>query len=651
MTATSIARNINVFPKCLNIAQWNYNIRSTVNEGLSNKALHLFRQMKQLGLEPDNLTFPFVSKACAKLSNLRYSEIVHTHVIKSPFVFDIYVGTAIVDMYIKCDNLDLAHKVFDRMLERDVASWNAMIMGEAQLGCLQKAMGLFRQMRLQDVKPDAVTVIGLIQSSCNANNLNVVRGVQSLGMRIGVYSNVSVVNTWIAVYAKCRELESAKRVFEEIPSYMRTVISWNSMIAGYAHLNKPLNSIEYYKKMCSEGIQPDLSTILSLISSIVHPEMLLQGKLIHCHSVKLGCDSNISVINTLISMYSKCEKLDDARYLFDNMCERTCASWTAMIGGYAEVGDVNEARTLFHAMKDSPEKPDRLTIIALLHACGQTGSIDHGRWINMYAVSNGFGNNVMVCNALIDMYSKCGSISDATEIFYNMPEKTIVSWTTMVSGYALNGNFEEALCLFDKMVVSGLKPNHITFLAVLQACTHGGFLEKGKECLASMNEKYKLNPCLEHYACMADLLGRKGKLEEALEFIQNMPMKPDAGVWGALLGACKIHNNIEIGERVAYRLFKMEPKSAVSYVAMANIYAAEGEWEDVAKIRALMKGNRVKKMPGRSLVQVNGKMCSFTVEDRSHPEWLLICKVLNCLGLQLKGEEALESHLEFMVDI
>ncbi|KAF5186402.1 Pentatricopeptide repeat-containing protein [Thalictrum thalictroides] len=419
--------------------------------------------MKQYDLQPDNLTFPFISKAFANLSNLQYSKIIHTHVVKSPFLYDIFVGTAMVDMYIKCNQLDLALKLFDRMPIKDVASWNVMIIGVSQLGFMDRIVGLFVQMRLQDIKLDSITVIGLIQSSSNAKNVYCVQAVHCFGVRNGTYVDVSVGNTLISSYSKCDHLGSAEKVFNEISVDRRTVISWNSMIGGYSHLEKCIETIKLYLKMCWEGVRPDLSTILSLLSSIMHPEMLLQGQLVHCHGIKLGCDSNVSVVNTLISMYSKCAETDCARYLFNSMCERTCVSWTAMISGYAKKGDVNVAFALFHTME---ETNDLVTMVALLSACGQTGSLGHGRLVNKYAISNGFQDSIMVCNALIDMYSKCGSMTEAGEIFRNMPERTIISWTSMIVGYALNGNFEEALSIFYHMIESGSKPNRITFLAV-----------------------------------------------------------------------------------------------------------------------------------------------------------------------------------------
>ncbi|XP_026446913.1 pentatricopeptide repeat-containing protein At4g19191, mitochondrial-like [Papaver somniferum] len=649
VTKAITGTNLNRFLNCSTVIQWNNAIRASVNEGNPTKAFLLFRQMKQSGFEPNFLTFPFIAKACAKLSNCKLAEIIHTHVVKSPFCYDIFVQTAFLDMYCKCNQLNVAYKLFEEMPDRDMASWNAMMMGFAQMGLSDKVLILLVQMRLSDFQPDSITVIALTQSSCNsASGLNALKAVHCLGTRIGVGDDISVSNTWISAYAKFNDLCSSKMVFDEISVGLRTVISWNSLISGYAQFERFYEAVSLYRNMCHEEKRPDLCTITSLISSCIHPEAISEGKQIHSHGIKIGCDSNISLINTLISMYSKCGDMDSARYLFDTMLERTCVSWTVMINGYAEEGDLVEAFDLFGSMEEAGEKPDLVTLISLLSACGQTGNLELGRWINRYIISNNFGQTVMVCNALIDMYAKCGSMESAHETFKSMSNRTIVSWTTMISGSGLNGEFEEALNLFSQMLDSGVKPNHVTFLAVLQACTHAGLLEKGLEYFDLMEKAYKLCPTLEHYSCIADLLGRKGKLREALEFIQKMPLKPDAGVWGALLGSCKIHNEIEIGEFVAQKLFELEPEAAVSYVAMANIFASKGKWDNVAKTRKMMKSNRVKKSPGKSFVQVNGAMHSFTVEDRCHQEGILIYEVLDGLALQLK-KDRLEQHMEFIL--
>nr|GEV70530.1 pentatricopeptide repeat-containing protein At4g19191, mitochondrial [Tanacetum cinerariifolium] len=366
-----------------------------------------------------------------------------------------------------------------------------------------------------------------------------------------------------------------------------------TLSSRYAYFDRCSRAISFYKKMLYDGFRPDLSTNLNLLSSVSQHEALFAGKLIHCHGIKTGCDSDITILNTLISMYSKCAELNAARLIFDSMMDRTCVTWTAMIGGYAEKGDLDEALTLFDSMEATGLKPDLVTILNLIAGCGETGALEIGRWVEKYAVLNGLKNNLMVLNALIDMYAKCGSLKEAREIFCKMREKTVVSWTSMISGCALNGEFEEALTYFYRMLELGLRPNHITFLAVFQACNHG-----------------------DHYSSMADLLARGGKINDALEFIRKMPIKPDVGIWSSLLSACKIHHNVEIGEFAAYNLFEMDPRAAAPYVEMANIYASEGRWDGVMDVRRLMKRNQVVKYPGQSVIQINGKSYKFTVEDR-----------------------------------
>ncbi|KAG2703270.1 hypothetical protein I3760_06G131000 [Carya illinoinensis] len=527
------------------IGQWNFRIREAVNHGKCHKALTLFRQIKQNGIEPNNLTFPFVAKACAKISDLKYSQIVHTHVMKSQFNTHIFVQTAIVDMYVKCNQLDDAHQFFVRMPVRDKASWNAILFGFARSCYLDRVSCLLRNMRSEGIQPDSVTFMGLTQAVLHTKSVKLVKSLHSFGIQLGISADVSVANTWIAAYAKCGDLGLAEVVFNEINRNFKTVVSWNSMIAGHANFGNVFDAVNVYKCMLHDGFIPDAGTVVSLLALCMQPEALFQG-------------------------------------------------------------------------------------------CGQVGALKLGEWLDDYSASNGLKDNLIVCNAFIDMYAKCGSISDARELFYTIPTRSVVSWTTMIAGCAFNGEFTEALNLFSQMVELGLKPNHVTFLAVLQACTHGGLLEKGQEYFNMMTRRYNISPGLDHYSCMADLLGRRGRLKEALVFIQQMPIKPDAGIWGALLGACKVHRNVEIGEYALRHLFELEPQVAVPYVEMANIYASVGRWDGVATIRTMMRSCRVRKSPGQSRIEVNGKTHIFTVEHRGHHEGKLIYEMLDALNLYSK---------------
>ncbi|CAH1426825.1 unnamed protein product [Lactuca virosa] len=620
------------------VSQWNHAIREAVNQAQFQNALFFFHQMMQKGLQPNHLTFPIIAKACGKLNNICYSKIIHSQIIKSPFSSDVYVQTATMDMYIKCNHLNIAHQVFDKMPKRDIASWNVLLLGFAQLGVVNQVMSLFEQMRVERIHPDSVTVIGISQSIRNREDVWLMKAIHSFGIQIGVEEDVSVSNTWVSTYSKLRDLPSAEKVFHGINSSFITIISWNCLISGFAYFKKSLKAISLYKNMLFEGFKPDLSTNLNLLSSIDRNESLIHGKLIHCHGIKMGFDSDISIKNTLISMYSKLGDLNTARHIFDGIKDKTCVSWTAMIGGYAEKGNLDESLTLFHSMEATGVKPDLVTILNIISGCGETGSLEIGRWVENYANLNKLKTNLMVLNALIDMYAKCGSIKESHEIFSTMHERTVVSWTSMISGFALNGDFQDSLMHFSRMLELGIKPNHITFLAVLQACNHGGYVKKGWEIYDLMTKVYKIDPGLDHYSCMIDLLGRNGMLNEALDLIQKMPMNPDVGIWSSLLSGCKIYKNVEIGELAACNLFKMEPQAAAPYVEMANIYASVFNWNGVIEIRRLMKKNQVIKSPGQSVVQLNGKSYKFTVEDQFHPKGSVIYEVLDSLGLQLKDE-------------
>ncbi|CAA7054907.1 unnamed protein product [Microthlaspi erraticum] len=637
-----IHSRLNRFPVLLSISAWNFKVREAVNRNDPAESLLLYREMKRGGFEPNNLTFPFVAKACARLADIRYSEMVHAHVLKSPFWSDVFVGTATVDMFVKCNSLDCAAKVFERMPERDATTWNAMLSGFCQSGHTDKAFALFREMRLDEIPPDSVTVMTLIQSASSEKSLKLLKALHAFGIRLGVDVQVTVANTWISTYAKCGDLDSAKSVFEAIRRGDRSVISWNSMFKAYAIFGEAFEAFGFYRLMLREEFKPDLSTFINLAASCQKPDTLTQGRLIHSQAICLGTDQDIEVINTFISMYSKSGDTCSARLLFDCMPSRTCVSWTVMISGYAEKGDMDEALALFNAMTITGVSPDLVTLLSLISGCGKSGSLEIGKWIDARTDTYGCKrDNVMVCNALIDMYSKCGSVTEARDIFDNMTEKTVVSWTTMIAGYALNGVFLEALELFNKMIDLGYKPNHITFLAVLQACAHSGSLEKGWEYFLTMEEVYSISPGLDHYSCMVDLLGRKGKLEEALELIRNMSAKPDAGIWGALLSACKIHRNVEVAEQAAECLFNLEPETAAAYVEMANIYAAAGMWDRFAKVRSMMKRRKIKKYPGESVIHVNGKNHTFTVGERDHAEHETIYLVLDGLSLFARDEHIL----------
>jgi pentatricopeptide repeat protein len=434
------------------------------------------------------------------------------------------------------------------MPERDVVSWTAIIAGYTQSGNYDEAMQFFREMQLVRVKINSDTFTSILPACANLGALNLGREVHANIIRSGFQFNLFVGSALLDMYAKCGIIEEAQKVFAQMPE--RSLVSWNTVIAGY---------------------------------------------------VQNG-------------------HVDEALELFKKMDTRNVISWTAMIAGYAQDGQYDKALKFFGQMQLTGVKPDSDVFSCVLPACANLATLHAGKEVHEDIIRGGFHSNVFVENSLIDMYAKCGSIEDACRVFDKMPTRDVVSWTAMIVGYATHGYGKEALELFQQMQQSGTKPDHATFLGVLSACCHAGLVAEGQQYFDSMSHAYHISPGLEHYSCMVDILGRAGLLNEAVEFIHKMPIKPNAAVWGSLLGACITHMNIELGEYVAEHVLKLEPENAAHYVVLSNIYSAAGRWSDVEKVRKMMKERRIKRRPGCSWVEVNNEVHAFVIGASSKPE-------------------------------
>jgi len=302
--------------------------------------------------------------------------------------------------------------------------------------------------------------------------------------------------------------------------------------------------------------------------------------------------------------------------LFQEMPERNMVSWNAMIAGLARNGYCDEALKVFRQMKLTSARPDLDTFASTLSACAKLAALEHGREVHEEIVRSGFHSDVFVETALVDMYGKCGSIEDARKVFDKMCSKNRVSWNVMILVYAMHGYGKDALRHFEQMQLLGMKPDQATFVGVLFACCHAGLVDDGRQYFELMKQYYHITPTVDHYCCMVDLLGRSGYLDEARDLIDKMPIKPDAAVWVSLLGACRVHTNLELGEHVAKLLFLSDFESSAPYVLLSNLYAAAGRWDDIEKVRKMMTARKVKKNPGCSWVGINSKVHTFPMEDR-----------------------------------
>ncbi|KAK7250969.1 hypothetical protein RIF29_33781 [Crotalaria pallida] len=460
-------------------------------------------------------------------------------------------------------------------------------------------------------------------------------------------------------YSTFNHLHHSVTLFNQ--THNPNVFFWTSLIQSHT-LHSLSPSIRFYIQMLTRGVEPNAFTLSSVLKGCPFETL---GEL-HCHVIKLGLGSDLYVSTGLVDGYARKGDVESAEKVFDKMPERSLVSLTSMLTCYAKHGKLKEARVLFEEMEDDNRdvvcwnvmidgyaqhgfpneslllfrkmlrervKPNEITVLSVLSACGQIGALESGRWVHSYIESKGVWINVCVGTALVDMYCKCGSLDDARKVFDKIEGRDVVAWNSMIMGYAIHGFSEEAFKLFHEMCRMGIKPTDISFIAVLTACGHSGLVAKGWEVFNSMKNGYNVEPKIVHYGCMMNLLGRAGHLQEAYDLVRNMDIDPDPVLWGTLLWACRLHNNVSLGEEIAEFLLSHNLASLGTYVLLSNIHAAAGNWVGVAKMRSLMKDSGVEKEPGCSAIEVNNKVHEFLAGDLRHPkskDIYLMLEEINC---------------------
>nr|XP_009393799.2 PREDICTED: pentatricopeptide repeat-containing protein At5g04780-like [Musa acuminata subsp. malaccensis]XP_018679361.1 PREDICTED: pentatricopeptide repeat-containing protein At5g04780-like [Musa acuminata subsp. malaccensis]XP_018679362.1 PREDICTED: pentatricopeptide repeat-containing protein At5g04780-like [Musa acuminata subsp. malaccensis]XP_018679363.1 PREDICTED: pentatricopeptide repeat-containing protein At5g04780-like [Musa acuminata subsp. malaccensis]XP_018679364.1 PREDICTED: penta len=447
----------------------------------------------------------------------------------------------------------------------------------------------------------------------------------------GLLPHVTLETDLMLTYARCSNLPLARQVFDRMRH--RNMHSWNILLSAYVQASLFDDALSLPRSLLHSGLRPDHFTLPSLLKASAAIGDSFRGMTFHNWAVCLGHEENVIVRSSILDMYAKCGSLDDALYLFETMPNRDIVMWNSIISGYARVGCSAQALDLFRRSQWEVEEQDFRAIPSVLNACGREGDLRRGQEVHGRAVRCClFDSNVAVGNSLIDMYAKCGCANDSCKVFSSMGEqKNIVTWSTLISCYGVHGERNGSLALFEEMLAQGMKPNHITFTSVLSSCSHSGLVEEGRRIFDSIRGIHEVEPSIEHYACLVDLIGRSGNVEEALEMIHRMPMEPTASVWGALLGACVVHKNVEVGEIAAFRLFDLEARNPSNYVALCGIYEAVGRLDCVAKVRVRMKELEMVKTPGCSWIDVKGRLQAFYQGDVSHPSVKHIHEMLNWL--------------------
>ncbi|KAK2654034.1 hypothetical protein Ddye_013890 [Dipteronia dyeriana] len=511
------------------------------------------------------------------------------------------IGIKLMRAYAARGETGVTRHVFDEITEKNVVFFNVMIRSYANNHLFPDALLVFKTMSNCGFEPDNYTYPCLLKACSGLNSLWDGLQIHGAVVIVGLDSNLFIGNGLVSMYGKCGCLVEARRVLDEMPS--RDVVSWNSMVAGYAQSGRFDDALEICREMKSLRLKPDAGTMASLLPAVTNTST-----------------ENVSYV----------------KEMFSNLAKRNLVSWNVMIAVYVNSSMPTKAVDLYSQMDVQGIEPDAISVASVLPACGDLSALLLGRQIHQYVERKKLRPNLLLENALIDMYAKCGSLAEARTVFDDMKFRDVVSWTSMISAYGMSGKGCDAVALFSKMQNSGLCPDSIAFVSVLSACSHSGLLEEGRYNFKLMTERYKIIPRIEHFACLVDLLGRAGKVEEAYSVIRQMPMEPNERVWGALLGACHVYSNMDIGLLAADRLFQLAPEQSGYYVLLSNIYAKAGRWDDVTTIRSIMKRKGLKKMPGASNVEINDRVYTFLVGDQSHAQSKKIYEELDVLVGKMK---------------
>lgn len=509
-----------------------------------------------------------------------------------------------------------------------------MIRGYASNGFSLDSIAMYRDMVRSGNNGDNFSYPFVLMACGDLSLVQIGKRIHCKVIVSGYEPDVYVGNSLLAMYAKFGEMGVARKVFDGIPE--RDLISWNTIISGYVRNCDPEKAISVFSVVAKGKEGLDQLTLVAVLPACANLSALKQGKEIHAYILRSGMEFNKILMNSLMDVYIKSNFMMGSKRLFERMDNKDTVSWNTMISGLACHGDAIESLTLFHRMNHNGFVPDNVTLVAVLGACDKVAALQFGKSLHAYLIRKGLDKGVTVGTSLIDMYAKCGSLACSCQVFDEMPVKNLISWSAMISGYGLHGKGQEAVECFNEMKEKGITPDRVTFTSVLSACSHSGLSLEGKEIFHQISNEYFKKPSVEHYACMVDLLGRIGQLDEAYKLIMNMAVEPNIDVWAALLSACQIHHNVELAEIAAHKAFELKPKSVGIYVALSNIYAKEKKWGAVRRVRDAARYNGLRKPPGCSFVELDMTIHRFLVGDKSHPQSQSIYAKLSELRQQLK---------------
>ncbi|CAK7345743.1 unnamed protein product [Dovyalis caffra] len=551
---------------------------------------------------------------CSKTKALRQGLPLHAIAIKTATKSDVIVSNHILNMYAKCGKIREARHLFDEMPERNLVSWSAMISGYEQIGEPILALGLFSKLKLV---PNEYIYASVISACASLKGLSQGKQIHGRSLMFGFDSVSFVSNALVTMYMKCGQCSDAFLVSND--ALELNVVACNALITGFVENRQPEKGFEVFRTMYRKGFLPDRFTFVGLLGTCNSSDDLRRGEHLHCQTIKLKLDSSAFIGNLIITMYSKLNLLEEVEKVFRLVEEKDLFSWNTFISACSHCNDHEKALGAFKEMlTECSVRPDDFTFASALAACSGLASIGNGKQIHGHLIRTRLYQDVGVGNALVNMYAKCGCIGVAFDIFSKMEHQNLVSWNTMIAGFGNHGLGGKAIELFEKMRTRGVKPDSVTFVGLLTACNHAGWVDEGRLYFNSMEETYGISPEIEHFSCLIDLLGRAGRLNEAEKYMKKFPFGHDPVVLGSLLSACRLHGDVDIGKRLGRQLLKLQPVTTSPYVLLSNLCASDEMWDGVAEAWKLLKGSGLKKEPGHSLIEVKGTFEKFTVVDFSH---------------------------------
>lgn len=637
------------------LVSWNSLISAFCRSEEWDCALEAFRLMWSENLEPSSFTLVSLALACSKLhkhEGLRLGKQVHAYSFRKCHSTT-FTNNSLMTMYANLGRLNDAKILFDLFEDRNLVSWNTIISSFSQNDRFMEALVFLRLMVLEGVKPDGFTLASVLPACSNLEMFVTGKEIHAYALRNGnLIENSYVGSALVDMYCNCGHVESGRQVFDGILE--RNIGLWNAMIAGYAQNEHDEKAVMLFLEMEPvAGHFPNATTMASVVPACVRCEAFSNKESIHGFVIKRGLERNRYVQNALVDMYSRMGNMEVSKTIFKNMDFRDIVSWNTMITGYIISGSFDDALQLLHEMQYADEgknkhndnkqvrlKANSITLMTVLPGCASLAALAKGKEIHAYAMRNSLASEVTVGSALVDMYAKCGCLNLSRRVFDRMPIRNIITWNVIIMAYGMHGNGKKALELFKDMVNSGeVKPTDVTFIAILAACSHSGMVEEGLHLFHKMKVDHRIDPGPDHYACVVDLLGRAGKVEQAYELINVMPSGFDkVGAWSSLLGSCRIHQNIKIGETVAQNLLQLQPNVASHYVLLSNMYSSVGLWDKAMNVRRKMKEMGLKKEPGCSWIEYGDETHKFLAGDLSHPQSEKLHDYLETLSEKMKKE-------------